>query len=302
MTVPSAEIPAELKCIPRRPPNSHKGDFGRILVVAGSVGMHGAAGLAAAAALESGAGLVTLAIPRSLYPILGPAELRATYLLLPETPGGALHHTAAGPVLAAARSADVVAMGPGLGTDPETVACVREVVSRLDRTLVLDADGLNAFPGEPSMISASRPAPVVTPQPGELARLTGTPAPTDDEARRLAAVDLALRTGGVAILKGHRSVITDGLEVYLNGSGNPGMATGGAGDVLTGCVAALLATVTHPLMAARIAAFAHGRAGDVAAACKGEIGTTATDMLAALAPVLGEFVAAKPNADGREFS
>jgi NAD(P)H-hydrate epimerase len=285
------KTPAELKVIPRREPAAHKGDFGRILVVGGCVGMHGAPLLSAAAALKSGAGLVTIALPRSIYAVAGPAELRATWRPLPDSPQGFLDGSSASALIGAIADADVVALGPGLGTAPATIALLREVVPRIEKPLVLDADGLNAFAGEPARIAGRRPATIVTPHPGELARLTGSKPGDDDESRRLAALDLAMRVGGTVVLKGHRSVVSNGLESHFNTTGNPGMATGGAGDVLTGCVAALLHALRDALLAARVAAFAHGRAGDLAAAAIGEIGLTATDLLRFLPEALAAHVA-----------
>jgi NAD(P)H-hydrate epimerase len=283
-------VPRALKVIPRRPLAAHKGDFGRILVVGGSVGMHGAPLLAAAAALKSGAGLVTVALPRSIYAVAGAAELRATWRPLPDSQQGFLDASSAGALLGAIAGADVVALGPGLGTAPATVALLQEIVPRIEKPLVLDADGLNAFAGEPARIAGRRPATVVTPHPGELERLTGHKPGDDDESRRLAALDLAMRIGGTVVLKGHRTVVSNGLESHFNTTGNPGMATGGAGDVLTGCVAALLHALQKELLAARVAAFAHGRAGDLAAAAIGEIGVTATDLLARLPEALAAHV------------
>jgi NAD(P)H-hydrate epimerase len=291
MTGVGAEVPADLRVVPRRSPTSHKGDFGRILVVGGSVGMHGAPLLAAAAALRSGAGLVTIALPRSIYAVAGPAELRATWRPLPDSPQGHLDASSMAALLGAIALADVVALGPGLGTAPATVALLQELVPRIDKPLVLDADGLNAFAGEPARIAGRRPATILTPHPGELERLTGHRPGVDDESRRLAALDLAMRVGGTVVLKGHRSVVSNGLESHFTPTGNPGMATGGAGDVLTGCVAALLQVIRNELLAARVAAHAHGRAGDLAAAAIGEIGVTATDLLAHLPEALAAHVA-----------
>jgi NAD(P)H-hydrate epimerase len=290
MSAADVAVPPELRAIPRRKPTQHKGDFGRVLVVGGSIGMHGAPLLAAAAALRSGAGLVTIALPRSVYAVAGAAELRATWLPLPESLHGALEPSSLALLLDACGRADVVAIGPGLSTSPETRVLLRQLVPRVSQPLVLDADGLNAFAGDPARISGRRASTVLTPHPGELRRLTGAAPGDDDEPRRLAAVDLAMRAGATVILKGHRSVVSDGFESHFNPTGNPGMASGGSGDVLTGCVAALLAVVGKPLVAARVAAFAHGRAGDLAAAELGELGVTATDLVAKLPAALAAHV------------
>jgi len=280
------EVPPELRVLPRRSPSAHKGDFGRVLIVGGSYGMHGAPVLSAGAAFRSGAGLVTVALPRSIYPIAGPAELRATWRPLPESGAGALEASALPALLAAVAHADVVAVGPGLGSAAGTVALLHEFVPRIDKPLVLDADGLNAFADAPARIAGRCPATILTPHPGELARLTGQRPGDDDEARRLAALDLAMRAGAVVVLKGRRTVVSNGMESHANPTGNPGMATAGSGDVLTGCVAALLHALPDALLAARVAVFAHGRAGDLAAEELGEIGVTATDVCAKLPAAL----------------
>jgi NAD(P)H-hydrate epimerase len=282
-----SEDPGELPTLARRRATAHKGDFGRLLIVGGCTGMHGAPLLAAAAAFRSGAGTVTIALPRSLYAIAGAAELRATWLPLPDH-DGQLETQALVPLLAAIKGADVVAVGPGLGRAVGTVALLRELVPRIDKPLVLDADGLNAFAGAPAHIAGRRRATVLTPHAGELCRLTGQEPGADDEPRRVAAVDLAMRAAAAVILKGHRSVVSNGLASHFNPTGNPGMATAGSGDVLTGTVAALLAVVQDELAAARLAAWAHGRAGDLAAARLGEIGVTATDLIEALPAALAE--------------
>ncbi|MSR46763.1 MAG: NAD(P)H-hydrate dehydratase [Planctomycetes bacterium] len=287
----SIEPPADICRLPRRVATAHKGDFGRILIVGGSLGMHGAPLLAAAAAFRSGAGLVTIALPRTLYAIAGAAELRATWLPLPDHDGH-LDSTALPLLLAAVARADVVAVGPGLSGAPETAQLLRELVPRIDRPLVLDADGLNAFAGEPAHLAGHRKATIVTPHAGELRRLTGQTPGHDDESRRVATIDLAMRAAATVILKGHRSVVSNGLETHFNPTGNPGMATGGCGDVLTGCLAALLAVVPDELLAARIGAYAHGLAGDHAAARLGEIGLTATDVIDELPAALATLLAA----------
>ncbi|MBM4015786.1 MAG: NAD(P)H-hydrate dehydratase [Planctomycetes bacterium] len=276
-----------LPTLPRRRATAHKADFGRLLIVGGSLGMHGAPLLAAAAAFRSGAGLVTIALPRSLYAVAGAAELRATWLPLPDH-DGQLEPQALAPLLAAAKAADVLAVGPGLGRSAGTVALLREWVPRIDRPLVLDADGLNAFAGAPAHIAGRRKATILTPHAGELRRLTGQEPGDDDEPRRVAAVDLAMRAAATVILKGHRSVVSNGLVSHFNPTGNPGMATAGSGDVLTGCVAALLAVVPDELAAARLGTWAHGRAGDLAAARIGPTGVTATDLIAELPAALAE--------------
>jgi NAD(P)H-hydrate epimerase len=270
-------IPEDLPRLPARAATSHKGDHGRILLIAGSHGMHGAAALAASAAFRSGAGLVTIALPMSIYPLVGALEPRATYLPLPDEGGGI--GSASWLVLErVAARADVIAIGPGLGQRAPTTELLRRLVPAIRQPLVLDADGLNAFGGEPAAIAGSASPRILTPHPGELARLTGQEPGDDPERRRTAAIDLAMRSASCVILKGHRSVVTDGMETHENETGNPGMATAGAGDVLTGCLAAVFAVLRDARASARLGAFVHGLAGDLATAALGETSVTATDL------------------------
>lgn len=282
-------IPADRKVIPRRARAAHKGDHGRILLIGGSYGMHGAVALAAAAAFRSGAGLVRIALPRSIYPLVGILEPRATYLPLVDDEGALGPRAVAALELAIAQH-DVIAIGPGLGDSRATQQFVQQLVPRVRQPLVLDADGLNAFAGIPASIAGAASPRILTPHPGELRRLTGIPPGDDPAARRTAAVDLAMRTASTVILKGHRSVITDGMATFENETGNPGMATGGSGDVLTGCLAALFVVLRDPLQTARVGAFAHGLAGDLAAEDLGEIGLTASDLPAFLSRALALLV------------
>ena len=296
---PPPPVPPEVpRFVPGRPATSHKGDFGKVLIFAGSWGMHGAAALCAGAAFRSGAGLVRVALPASIYPIVGALEPRATYLPLPEQSPGVLQPEALEVLERALGDNDVVAVGPGLGTHPETRELLRRWVPQIDRPLVVDADGLNAFAGDPTALAGPNRTTVLTPHPGELERLSGARSDRDDDSRRVASIDLAIRVAGIVVLKGHRSVVTDGLEVHFNPTGNPGMATGGAGDVLTGALAALLCVIDRPLRAARAATWAHGRAGDLARERRGEAGLTATDMLEELPQAVAELVETEPEARG----
>jgi len=260
-----------------RPRDAHKGDFGRVLVVAGSRGMVGAGALAAQAALRSGAGLVTLATPAMVEQAAATKLTCATTLPLPDRPGGALAPAAARRVLSAADGFDVVALGPGLSL--HAAPAVRALVPRLRLPLVLDADGLNALAGRAGLL-LRRPAPtVLTPHPGELARLTGRSV-ADIQARRAeAAARHAREWRCIVLLKGAGTVVTDGRRVYVNRTGNPGMATGGSGDVLTGVIAALIGQGLPAFEAAALGARLHGRAGDLAARERGEVSLIATDLL-----------------------
>lgn len=272
--------------LPMRDQDIHKGDAGRLLVLAGSVGMTGAAALCAQAAMRTGAGLVTLGCPESLNDVLEEKCTETMTVPLPETPARSLSTGATARVLELAERSDAVALGPGLSQNPDTFALVRELVPAIAVPLVLDADGLNALEGSPQAI-ASRTAPtVITPHPGELARLMGSTIEAVQENRVEAARRAARETQAVVLLKGAASVIAQPSgEVWINTTGNPGMASGGMGDVLTGMVGALLAADAGPESAAIAGAYYHGLAGD-AAAKDGERGLIASDVLRTIQDVL----------------
>jgi hydroxyethylthiazole kinase-like uncharacterized protein yjeF len=265
-----------------RKPDVHKGNFGHVLVVAGSPGKTGAASLAAMGALRSGAGLVTVATPASSAHVV--AALGREYMTLALEEGdGLVTQPASARVLAF--DADVVAAGPGLGRGPGVIAFVRTLVEQCTRPLVLDADALQALAGADDLLRR-RPAPtVLTPHPGEMAALTGRSI-ADIQANRLdAAREFARRSGAVVVLKGAGTVIAaPNGRAYINTTGNPGMATAGTGDVLTGAVAAWAARVQPLEEAAALAVYLHGAAGDLAAADVGEIGLIAGDLLNHLGP------------------
>jgi hydroxyethylthiazole kinase-like uncharacterized protein yjeF len=253
--------------VPRRKPEDHKGVYGHVLLLAGSRGFTGAARLAAEAALRSGVGLVTLAVPSPLADIaaMGPPE--AMTLPLPATEAESFASNALEPALAAAAQRTAVGLGPGCGLHSETVAFVHRFVAQCPVPFVLDADGLNAVSRDRGVLK-SRVAPaVLTPHPGEMARLLGITTRDVQADRRAAATQLAQETRCVVVLKGHRTVIAaeDG-RLAINPTGNPGMATGGTGDVLTGLLAGLLAQRMAPFDAACVAVYLHGLAGDLAAA------------------------------------
>ncbi len=266
--------------LPPRPAAAHKGDFGHALILAGGPGRAGAAILAARAAVRSGAGLVTAAVPA---PVADPVDLGSIESMtraLPADATGELAAAAAQAVLEALPGKDALAVGPGLGRSTGAESAIREVVLGAGVPLVLDADGLNAFAGCLAELRA-RPAPtVLTPHPGEMGRLLGISA-SDVQDDRLAAVRrAAAESGAVVVLKGHRSLVAEpGGPVWINPTGNPGMASGGTGDVLTGMIAALLARRLPAAAAARVAVFAHGLAGDRAAERRGEVGLAAGDLV-----------------------
>jgi len=263
---------------PARPRDAHKGSVGRVLVVAGSRGMAGAACLTAQAALRTGAGLVTLACPEGLLEVV---QIKTTCVIAKPLPqaGDGFARGAEAPLAALFADKEAIAIGPGLGQAPGTLELVRALVARDDLPpLVLDADGLNAFAGRAHALGAVAGRAVLTPHPGEFARLD--PGGSGERAPRLRA--FVERVGVTTLLKGQRTVVDDRSQAYENPTGNPGMATAGAGDVLTGVVAALLAAGLTPYEAACLGAWVHGRAGDLAAERLGWAGLTAVDVLEAL--------------------
>lgn len=262
---------------------SHKGDHGHALIVAGSPGKSGAAILAARAAVRAGAGLVTAAVPAPLLEVVDGGSLESMTLGLAATAEGTLARAAVAQVLEAAEGKQAVALGPGLGPGSETAAAIRELVLALPLPLVLDADGLNAFSGRAGELRG-RPAPtVLTPHPGEMARLLGTTSAEVQADRLGAARRGAELTGAVVVLKGSQSLIAEpGGALAVNPTGNPGMASGGTGDVLSGVLAGLLAQGYEPVIAARLGVFLHGLAGDLAAETTGFEALAASDLITSL--------------------
>ena len=266
--------------LPYRWPEMHKGDAGRLLIVAGSAGMSGAAALAGLAAMRAGAGLVSLAVPESLNDILEVKCTEVMTLPLPETPQRSLAPAAAEGILAFAESCDAVALGPGLSQVTETQQLARDLIQQIPVPLVVDADGLNACVGATEVLTGRSAPTVLTPHPGELGRLIDVPM-SDIQADRVATARQAAEDlGCVVVLKGAATVTAapDG-EVWVNPTGNPGMASGGVGDVLTGIIGALLAGGADALDAAVSGVFYHGRAGDLAAELRGERALVASDLL-----------------------
>lgn len=266
--------------LPPRAPSTHKGDVGHVFVVGGSVGLSGAATLCSLGALRTGAGLVTLGIPRSLNDVMEVKLTEAMTLPLPETTARSLSPVAIPAVLRLLQRTDVLALGPGLSQQAQTRQFVRRLLPKLTKPLVLDADGLNALQGECRPLGKVKPPAVLTPHPGEMARLIGRPVAEIQQQRAEIAKQFAQRYGVTLVLKGHRSVVAsvDG-QTYVNDTGNPGMASGGAGDVLTGMIAALLAQHLAPFDAARLGVYLHGLAGDLAAAEVGQVGLIASDLI-----------------------
>ena len=272
----------------QRKRESHKGNFGHVLVLGGSVGKTGAAAMAAKAALRAGAGLVTVATPRSALPVIASLSMEIMTEPLPETDSGTISLRALDDGLLDKLVEDktVLAVGPGLGREPETMDLVRQFVSRCHLPAVLDADGLNAFAGCIKTLQTEGRIRVLTPHPGEMGRLAGQKTSEIVAHRLEVAREFAQRHGVQLVLKGFRTLTAspDG-QVWVNPTGNPGMATGGSGDVLTGITAALLAQYLDRLPTEVVAAavYLHGLAGDIAARELGEASVIAGDILDALA-------------------
>jgi NAD(P)H-hydrate epimerase len=283
--VTAADV-AEWLAETRRAGDAHKGTVGSVLVVAGSVGKSGAAALAAEAALRSGTGLVTVATARAAQPSVAARAIAEVMTEpLPDTPAGALAIEALEPLRALVGARTVVAVGPGIGTGDPTRQLVRELVRDRERPMVLDADALTCLAPWPDDVRGTPEHPiVVTPHPAEMARVAGTDTRTVVADRVAAARAFANRTGVVVVLKGAGTVVADPSgEVFVNSTGNAGMATGGTGDVLTGLVAGLLAQrPTDALGAAIAGVFLHGFAGDLAAAGTGTRALVASDITARL--------------------
>ncbi len=264
----------------RRSKTSHKGDYGRVFILAGSQGMSGACYMASMAALRSGAGLVTVGVPKSLVSSLSRKMTEAMMKGLPETKAGTLSRGAYKQVGQFLKTQDVLALGPGLSQNSETQMLVRKIISNAKLPMIIDADALNALKGNANLLKRMKATAVLTPHPGEFVRLFGGPVPKSDAERKKRALSAAKKFKIHLVLKGHHTVVASPSgEVYVNQTGNPGMATGGSGDVLTGVVAALLGQKLNPFLAACFAVYVHGFAGDLAAKKKGEISLVAGDLL-----------------------
>ena len=264
-----------LSLLPDRNPWGHKGNFGKLLLLCGSRGYTGAAFFAAMGALRSGAGLVFLGVPESIYGIEAVKLNEPVIFPLPDA-GGRLSADAVPEILTRLPQMDAVLVGPGLGQSEGTLAVVRAVLEKAECPVVVDADGINVLSAHRDLLRGRKLPTILTPHDGEFARLGGVIG----EDRMAAA--LAEDLGCTVLLKGHETCITDGTDGYLNPTGNPGMAVGGSGDVLAGVITALLGAGLPPLEAAACGAWLHGAAGDRCAAELGQYGMLPTDMLSAL--------------------
>lgn len=269
-----------LHILPDRETDAYKGDFGKILLLCGSRGFTGAAYLAAMGALRSGAGLVFLGVPESIYAIEAVKLNEAIVFPLPDE-GGKLSKDAIPEILERLPKMDAVLVGPGLGQSTGVFDVVKTVLDRADCPVVLDADGINVVAAHRDILRGRTAPTILTPHAGEFARLGGAAGD-----RQAAAEEMAQDLKCTVLLKGHNTVITDGVSTYINPTGNPGMAVGGSGDVLSGIIVSLLGQSIAPLEAAACGAWLHGAAGDLCAGEIGQYGMLPTDMVNVLPRLL----------------
>jgi ADP-dependent NAD(P)H-hydrate dehydratase len=271
--------------LPARPVDAHKGNFGTALLIGGSRTMSGAISLAALAALRGGAGKVRVACPEACHAIVAGFDPCYMVVPLPGDAAGLLARGSLEKLIALCDEATCIGLGPGLGQSDDVNQIVAALYRSVKQPMVVDADGLNALAKVRSALGTAAGPRILTPHPGEFGRLTGrqhlSPA-----ARGSAAQQFAKEVNGVVVLKGHQSIITDGARVYANATGNPGMATGGTGDVLTGIITALVCQSLAPLDAARLGAHVHGLAGDLSVKARGPVGITALDLVGQLSAAL----------------
>ena len=281
---------------PFRPADAHKGTFGRVLVIGGSRGMSGAPSLAGLGALRGGAGLVFVAVPSEVLPIV--AAIEPSYLTIPlatDKEHGCLSAEGLTGLRKACEGKNAIALGPGLGTSRGVATIVTTLFGEMSLPMVVDADALNVLVSSGGIGTISRSADargprILTPHPGEFARLIGSDIATVQSQRTKLAAEFAATHGVIVILKGQGTVITDGDRVVINRTGNPGMATGGSGDVLTGLIAALLAQGMPPFEAAQLGSHLHGLAGDLAAAELSQPGLIASDLPRFLTQAWKQFI------------
>jgi ADP-dependent NAD(P)H-hydrate dehydratase / NAD(P)H-hydrate epimerase len=282
--------------LPRRNPDSHKGTYGHAFVIAGSSGKTGAAAMAAQAAMRVGAGLVTIGVPAALNQILAIKVTEAMTEPLPDSGTGFLNIDAWPRIQDVLPGKTVIAVGPGISDREETAALVFKIIESAGKPLVIDADGLNAVSRNPEILKKATAPVVLTPHPGEMARLTGTTTQAVQADRIAAARKFSSDFGVTLVLKGSRTVIAEPSgHVYINPTGNPGMASGGMGDVLTGMIAGFIAQGFDAFFSAQLAVFMHGRCGDQLAVKRGSVGILATDICDEIPATLHEFIAPAPS-------
>lgn len=269
-----------LKKIPKRFADSNKSDYGKIFILAGSVGMTGAAYLCSQAAMRTGSGLVICGIPESLNQIMEIKLTEAMTLPLPETKFHSLSQNAKDKILDFSKKCDLIAIGPGLGQNKETQQLVKDLVLKIKKPIVLDADGINALNGNIEILKKRKQRTVITPHPGELSRLIKKDIEYIQSNRENIARNFAKTTGVIVCLKGYKTVVASPSgEIYINKTGNSGMASGGAGDVLTGIIASFIGQGMDDFSATAVSVYLHGLAGDIAVDKKGKFSLIASDII-----------------------
>jgi len=278
----------------KRSKDSHKGDFGHVFILAGSRGLTGAAALCSNAALRSGAGLVTLGIPVSLNSIMSRKLTEVMTISLTETKEAALSLKAEKDILKKIKTSDAAVLGPGLSRHPETQKLINRLILKIEKPMVLDADALNAISKNVKVLKKIKSSYIVTPHTGEMSRLINKDAGYIKNNRLIVAKKFSRDYNAVVLLKGAGTVVTgpDG-KYYINTTGNPGMATAGSGDVLSGIIAGFISQGLSMFNAARLGVYIHGLAGDIAAEDKGEIGLIAGDILENIPYAIKEMQQAK---------
>lgn len=268
------------KAVFNRPDDSNKGTLGSLLCICGSYGMAGAAIMAGKAALRCGIGLLKIAVPKSIYPVCATNILESVYYPLEETSNGIISSKNTDFLLEMCEKSSAVVIGCGLSVCEDTKNLVQSVITNCEKPLVIDADALNCICNKPEILKNLKAPAIITPHPGEMARLLHSTPKAVNSNRENTAIDFAKKFGVVTVLKGAGTIIAspDG-EVYINHTGNSGMATGGSGDILSGIIGSLLAQGASPINAAAAGVFLHGTIGDLAAEKLGKISMLPTDMI-----------------------
>lgn len=268
------------KAVFNRPDDSNKGTLGSLLCICGSYGMAGAAIMAGKAALRCGIGLLKIAVPKSIYPVCATNILESVYYPLEETSNGVISSKNTDFLLEMCEKSSAVVIGCGLSVCDDTKNLVQSVITNCEKPLVIDADALNCICNKPEILKNLKAPAIITPHPGEMARLLQSTPKTVNSSRENTAINFAKKFGVVTVLKGAGTIIAspDG-EVYINHTGNSGMATGGSGDVLSGIIGSLLAQGASPINATAAGVFLHGTIGDLAAEKLGKISMLPTDMI-----------------------
>lgn len=268
------------KAVFNRPDDSNKGTLGSLLCICGSYGMAGAAIMAGKAALRCGIGLLKIAVPKSIYPVCATNILESVYYPLEETSNGVISSKNTDFLLEMCEKSSAVVIGCGLSVCDDTKNLVQSVITNCEKPLLIDADALNCICNKPEILKNLKAPAIITPHPGEMARLLHSTPKTVNSNRENTAIDFAKKFGVVTVLKGAGTIIASPEgEVYINHTGNSGMATGGSGDVLSGIIGSLLAQGAAPINAAAAGVFLHGTIGDLAAEKLGKISMLPTDMI-----------------------